>query len=189
MFSLTILIIFSTIQIKLEKMEIQFKKYSEKAIVPLRATNKSAGHYLFSSTNKLIKSYTHELITTDLILEVPNGFYSRVFGRSGLALKYVITAHNRVIDSDFRGVLCVILFNNSEKNYQVLSGQRIAQIIFSGTKTVKFIEVSQINKTKRDGSGFGSTGVWKETFWMSKIYYKCLNLIMVVLHNGYFYCA
>ena len=48
-------------------MEIHFKRYSEKAMVPLRATSGSAGYDLFSSKDKLIKSNSHELIRTELI--------------------------------------------------------------------------------------------------------------------------
>ena len=135
-------------------MEIQFKRYSEKAIVPLRATSGSAGYDLFSSMDKLIKSNLHELITTDLLLKVPDGFCNRIFGRPILALKYGITAHNGVADSDNCGVLCAVLFNNSDKDYQVLSAQRIAQIIFNKTETVKFTEVTDSEKTKRNRSSF-----------------------------------
>ena len=150
-------------------MELQFQRYYEKAIVLLKATNGLAGYNLFSSINKLefnshelnsheLKSNSHELIRTDLILKIANGFYGEVFGRSGLALKYVTTAHNGVIDSDYRGVVCVILFNNSSEDYQVLCGRRIGQIIFKRSECVKSLEVSKIEKTERNTDGFGSTG-------------------------------
>ena len=83
--------------------------------------------------NKLIVSNSHELIRTDLMLEMPLGFCDQIFGRSDLALKYRITVHNRLIDSDFRGAVCVILYNTSDKlvKCQVLSGERIAQIVIT----------------------------------------------------------
>ena len=93
---------------------------------------------------------------TDLILKIPDDFYGRVFVRSGLVLKYGITAHNGVVDSDFRGVLCIVLFSNSDKDYQVLSGQRITQTIFNKTETVKFIEVTDIEKNKEKWKRFQS---------------------------------
>ena len=71
-------------------------------------------------------------------MQIPKDFYGHVFGRSGLALKYNITVCNGIIDSDFRGAICVVLFNNSDKDYQVSSGQRIGQIVFNKTETVKF---------------------------------------------------
>ena len=131
-------------------MEIHFKRYYETAIVPLRATSGSAGYDLFSSMNKLIKSHSYDLIRTNLILKIPTGFYGQISGRSGLAPKYSIAAHNGVVDSDCRGVVCAVLFSNSDKDYQVLSGQLIDQIILSETETIKFIKLSQIDKIKRD---------------------------------------
>lgn len=89
--------------------------------------------------DKLIKQSEAELICTDLNLAIPTGHYGKIVGRSGLALKR-IAAHNGTIDSDFWGVVCVILTNNSKSDYQVKKGDRIAQIIFEKYEVVSFCE-------------------------------------------------
>ena len=55
-------------------MEVKFKRYSKQATAPQYATNGSAGYDLFSSMNKLIAANSHELIRTDLMLEIPPVF-------------------------------------------------------------------------------------------------------------------
>ena len=97
--------------------------------------------------NKLIETHNNELIKTDLTLEIPKGLCGQIIGRSGLALKYSITAHHGLTDSVFRGILCVILFNNSIKTYQVPSRDRIGQIIFTKVQSIKFMEVSELRET------------------------------------------
>lgn len=92
--------------------------------------------------DKLIKQSEAELIRTDLNLAIPTGHYGKITERSGLALK-IIVAHNGTIDSDFRGVVCVILTNNSKSYYQVKKGDRIAQIIFE--KCEGFVNVLRLN--------------------------------------------
>ena len=93
------------------------------------------------------------------MFEIPPGFSGCTIGRSGLELKYRITVHNAVIDSDYRGVVYVILINNSNRSHQVLSGERIARVVITKAKEVKFLEVSELTKKKRNVSGFGSTGL------------------------------
>ena len=95
---------------------------------------------------KLIEVHSHKLTRTDLMLKVPCGFCGQIFGKSGLALKYGILAHNGLTDSDFRGVVCVVLYNTSDKSYQVLFVERIAQIVITKAEQIKFVEGSEFSK-------------------------------------------
>ena len=64
-------------------------------------------------------------------------------------VKHGITAPSGIIDSDYCGVACVILFNSSKVDYLVLSGQRIGQLIIKRNISVKFVEVVDSEKTER----------------------------------------
>ena len=86
-------------------MEIKFKRYSENAIVSLRATAGSSGYDLYSAVN--IRLIPFQLVKTDVMLEIPNGFYAKVVERSGLAFSGVST-YVGTVDSDFRGVEYII---------------------------------------------------------------------------------
>ena len=129
--------------------EIKYKTYSDSVRVPLHATSGSVGYHatsgsagydLSSAENKKIQPFKLELIETDLQIEIPDGFYGKVVGRSGLALKHNVVTNTGTIDSDFRGVVCVILINLSRTEYEVDYGETIQQIIFAKYKSVKFVE-------------------------------------------------
>jgi dUTP pyrophosphatase len=63
-----------------------------------------------------------------------------------------------VIDSHYRGEIKVLLFNHSDDEIRIQSGDRIAQLIIQKVETVKFISSDQLSETARNTAGFGSTG-------------------------------
>lgn len=64
-----------------------------------------------------------------------------------------------IIDSNYRGELCVILHNTSERAVKITAGQRIAQLVITPVAHVKIIPESQLTEnTERGENGFGSTG-------------------------------
>lgn len=60
---------------------------------------------------------------------MPPGYYGRVAPRSGLAVKNFIDVGAGVIDEDYRGEVKVLLFNFSDQDFQVKTGDRIAQLV------------------------------------------------------------
>ena len=94
-------------------------------------------------------------------MAIPKGYYGRIVGRSGLANTHGITVHNGMTDSDYRGKLCVVLFNLSNEEYVIETVNCIAQLIIERCFTPKFAEVSEFTeeKTERGQKGFGSSGV------------------------------
>ncbi|MBQ8357290.1 MAG: dUTP diphosphatase [Clostridia bacterium] len=84
-----------------------------------------------------------------------------VAARSGLAIKQGICLSNGigVIDSDYRGEICVGLHNTSKVSFTVNRGDRIAQMMFMPVLGAQFIEVTTLDETERGAGGFGSTGV------------------------------
>src|SRR3712207_8196681 len=80
--------------------------------------------------------------------------------RSGLALKHGITCLNTpgTIDSDYRGEVKVILANLGSEPFEVIRGERIAQLVPAPVLRARFGEVEMLADTARGGGGFGSTG-------------------------------
>ena len=67
-----------------------------------------------------------------------------------------------MIDSGYRGIEKVFLFNHSDEVFSVKIGQRIAQVVFLEKFDVKFEMVQSANllpKSVRNEGGFGSTGI------------------------------
>jgi len=90
------------------------------------------------------------LISTDLQIQLPEGCYGRIALRSGLALQHHIDIVGGVIDQDYRGKLCVILFNHSDVPYAVSRGDRIAQLICERIyyPTLKEVQILDITEGK-----------------------------------------
>ena len=100
------------------------------------------------------------LVPTGLYMEIPEGYEGQVRPRSGLAIKSGITVLNSpgTVDADYRGQVCVILINLSDKPFVINSGDRIAQMVFARCEQMEPIAVEVLSETERGAGGFGHTG-------------------------------
>ena len=100
------------------------------------------------------------LIPTGLRIEIPQGYEMQVRPRSGLALKHGITLPNTpgTIDSDYRGPLGVIVLNAGQEAFEIIHGERIAQLVVAPVVQAQFELVDTLGDTARGAGGFGSTG-------------------------------
>ena len=78
-----------------------------------------------------------------------------------MALKKGITVLNSpgTIDADYRGEIGVILINLSDSDFEINSGDRIAQMVIAKHETISWKIVDKLDESKRGDKGFGSTGV------------------------------
>lgn len=134
---------------------------NEDAYLPKRSTQGSAGYDIYSCEDKLILPKTVGMINTGIKIAIsdPN-MYAQIASRSGLASRGLFV-EGGVIDSDYRGLIKVLLFNSTKDEFVVKKGDRIAQLIFHNIVTPKLKEVnsfSEEEKTERGENGFGSTG-------------------------------
>ena len=84
------------------------------------------------------------LVKTGLAISLPPDYYDRIAPRSGLALKKFIDVGARVIDSNYRGEIGVVLFNFRNENFVVNMGDRIAQLIFEKIETPEIKEANNV---------------------------------------------
>ena len=100
------------------------------------------------------------LVPTGLYMEIPEGYEGQVRPRSGMAIKSGITVLNSpgTIDADYRGQVCVILINLSDKPFVINSGDRIAQLVIARCEQVETEQVEVLSETERGAGGFGHTG-------------------------------
>ena len=108
-----------------------------------------------------IKPLERLLVKTGLQIELQKGYEAQLRPRSGLSLKKGITVLNSpgTIDADYRGEIGVILINLSDEDFDILSGDRIAQLVISKHERIEWELSKSIDKTKRVIKGFGSTGL------------------------------
>lgn len=130
--------------------------YKENA--PIRQTMGAAGHDLASQEDVTIGAGSSATVDTGVQVALPMGYYGRVAGRSSLAFKHDITAFEGTIDSDYRGVIKVKLFNHSNKEYTIKKGDRVAQLIIQTFMAPIWNVMEELEATERNKGGFGSSG-------------------------------
>lgn len=141
---------------------IKVKKLYEDAKIPTRATAGSSGWDVYA----YMKLYhRHDImpgerfkVSVGVAVEIPFGYEIQFRGRSGLAFKRGIVGYNGTIDSDYRGEIFGLLFNQSYMNYTVNHGDKIGQLVVQKIPEVDFIEVAELSETDRGVKGFGSSG-------------------------------
>lgn len=109
----------------------------------------------------MLKPGERVLIGTGLFVQLPSGYELQIRPRSGLALRNGITVLNSpgTVDADYRGEIGVVLINLSQEDFIVNDGDRICQMVVKEYTKVKWDEVKEIDRTKREDGGFGHTGV------------------------------
>ena len=144
-------------------MELKIKKLKENAKIPQRATNGSAGMDLYACIAESVTLAPGQLtvIPTGIAIELPdNTCAAFLYARSGLGVKHGICLSNGVgvIDSDYRGEVCVGLCNVSDMPYTIEPQERIAQMVISPVIIPELTECDELDETERGAGGFGSTG-------------------------------
>jgi dUTP pyrophosphatase len=134
---------------------------NDPALLPTYAREGDAGADLRAAEDLIIPAGERALVKTGVKLALPDGVVALVHPRSGLALKHGVTVLNTpgTIDSGYRGEIGVILYNTSEQDFAVVTGDRIAQLVFQEYLTADFSRESSLDETDRGEGGFGSTGI------------------------------
>ena len=142
--------------------EIKVKKVRENAVVPKIATSGSAAADLYACIEEplTVPARGSAVIPVGIAIAVPEGYGAFIFARSGLAAKQGLRPANcvGVVDSDYRGEICVGLINQYEESYTIQPGERIAQLVVMPVCTAPAVEVTEFDETERGAGGFGSTG-------------------------------
>lgn len=102
-----------------------------------------------------------KLISCGIFLSLPPGYEAQTRPRSGLALKNGITLVNTpgTIDSDYRGLVNVIIANTGKEPFVIKRGMRIAQMVIQEVVHAVVEESDELDDTVRNSGGFGHTGV------------------------------
>ena len=142
---------------------LKIKKLKENAKLPTRATPGSAGFDLYACIDEPITLNKGDtaLIPTGIAIGLDDPHYAAfIHSRSGLAIKHGIALLNSVgvIDSDYRGEVCVGVVKLTEEPYTIQPFERVAQMVIKPVELPEIIEVEELDETDRGQGGFGSTG-------------------------------
>ena len=149
----------------MKKIKIKIKKKEGTADLPLPqyATDGSSGMDLYADVGDtvLLESGQTKLISTGIYISIPRGYEAQIRPRSGLALKHGITLLNTpgTVDSDFRGLVSLIIANLGKESFTIKRGMRLAQMVLKEVVQAEFEVVDGLDVTERATGGFGHTGV------------------------------
>ena len=99
------------------------------AIIPTRASKRSAGLDLYSSVDVNIEVGSIKKINTGICISLPENSYGSIRDKSCLVAKGLLTLGG-VIDNDCTGEIIVIMTSFIEP-IKIKKGQKIAQLIVS----------------------------------------------------------
>lgn len=97
------------------------------------------------------------IIDTGVHVEIPDGYYGKIEGRSSLGAKG-FTIMGGVIDSSYRGPIKVAIMCLGNSDHTFEAGDKIAQLIIQPCITPELNWVESLEETSRGDGGFGSTG-------------------------------
>lgn len=137
---------------------LRFKKLDPRAVLPQRGSAHAAGLDLCSIDDVEIGPKQRVMARTGLAVAIPVGFYGRIAPRSGLAAKNGLDVLAGVIDSDYRGEICCLLYNTSDDVIKLTAGSKICQLIVEQIITPEPAWATDLEETARGAGGFGSTG-------------------------------
>jgi dUTP pyrophosphatase len=143
------------IDIKLKRLA-----HGEGLPLPSYASEHAAGLDVVAAESLTLAPGERHAVATGFAIAIPHGYEVQVRPRSGLAFKNGISVLNTpgTIDSDYRGEVKVILANLGSGAFEVVRGERIAQLVPAPVLQARFEEVEELDDTARGEGGFGSTG-------------------------------
>lgn len=143
-------------------ISVKKKKGCEDLPLPRYATSGSSGMDLYADVEGEADLLPGEikLISAGIYLSIPSGFEAEVRPRSGLALKHGISLVNTpgTIDSDYRGLVNLIVINHGSEPFKIKRGDRIAQMVIKEVIKAEIDLQVELDETARAGGGFGHTG-------------------------------
>ncbi len=139
-------------------MKLKIKRLHPDAIVPKYAHAHDAGMDLFCVDAFDILPLERKSVPTGLALEIPAGYVGLVWDKSGLSHKNGIKTLGGVIDSGYRGEVCIGIVNLSKETFRFEKGHKITQLLIQKVEQPDIVEAEELSDSTRGEGGFGSTG-------------------------------
>ena len=80
-----------------EQIDIKYTVANDQAIEPRKATIDFAGHDLFAAETKILQPGSCNAVSLELNMEIPKGFFGKIYPRSGLLLNHFVSCDEGVI--------------------------------------------------------------------------------------------
>lgn len=148
-------------QMGVEVLELKYKKLRD-VHAPERKNPGDAGIDLYCPEDVVVPHATaSNKLGLGIAVEVPFGYFMAIVLRSSTGAKTPLRLSNSfgVIDSGYRGEICLLLDNISQySDVEIKKGDRIAQAILLPVPLLDIYEVDNLSESGRGVGGIGSTG-------------------------------
>jgi len=149
--------------VKTVKILLKKKEGCQDLPVPRYATSGSSGVDLYADVGEkvILLPGDIKLISAGIYISMPEGYEAEVRPRSGLALKHGVSLVNTpgTIDSDYRGLVNLIMINHGKEPFAICRGDRVAQMIIKEVVRAEIDVTESLDDTVRSHGGFGHTGI------------------------------
>ncbi len=141
-------------------IDIKVKRlpHGEGLPLPAYGSEHAVGLDVVAAESLTLEPGARHAVATGIAMAIPHGYEVQVRSRSGTAVRNGITCLTGTIDSDYRGELKVVLVNLGGEAFDIVRGERIAQLVPAPVLRARFDEVADLDETGRGAGGFGSTG-------------------------------
>lgn len=147
-------------------MNVKIKLVHPDAKLPEYKSTWAAGADIFAVEDVIIQAGQRVTVSAGFALELPRGYEAQVRGRSGLFRDEGILVNVGTVDSDYRGLVGVMLANinpwferpRGRSHYAIKKGERIAQLVIGPVMRATWEVTDELSETVRGEGGFGSTG-------------------------------
>lgn len=144
-------------------IEVKFVLTHEKARLPQRAHpdpfTGDTGSDVYSVEDAVVPAGKSVVVPIGLTLAyITPGFWFKIEARSGLGFKHGIQPHPGIVDNSYRGDCGIKLYNFTNEDYKISSGDRIAQFVYYPIIVPHYTQVKHVQETQRGSGGFGHTG-------------------------------
>jgi dUTP pyrophosphatase len=127
-------------------------------LLPAKGYEDDAGFDLYTSFPRTIEPGQVVDLPTSIAVELPEGFWGMIVGRSSALRKRGLLVNTGIIDAGYRGELFVNVRNMTEEPVLVARGERLGQLIPFATVQLMPKWVDRLNDSERGMGAFGSTG-------------------------------
>jgi dUTP pyrophosphatase len=141
-------------------IDIKINLELEGATIPEYAHDGDSGFDFISLEDFTILARSSHQVNTGISFEVPKGMEIQVRSKSGLgALGIHVINSPGTIDSNFRGTVKILLFNQGSLNYSFKKGHKVAQGVLCPVYQARFQPSTTLSETTRGSGELGSTGL------------------------------
>lgn len=133
----------------------------EDAKAPAKGHLDDVGWDLFVYETQVLKPHRFTLVDSGIVsIELPQGTWGMIVGRSSTWLKKGLMVDTGIIDNGYRGPLYAKVYNPQLDDVIIEEGERVAQLILMNqiSDVMMAVDPREISRTTRGQSGFGSTG-------------------------------